>query len=157
MFINLVLFNHLVLFLYVVIVLLNHLVLFLYVVIVLFNHLVLFMIFVWFVTLIYCVILYTCGDHIHLHASIHIFLDAVQHPPPLHELLAHVEPQQPLLHAFLHLSSVFFLFSHPTFHDLIWNALFLDLTNLLLGGIDSLHRSSSGAAASSYCVTVTFT
>ena len=68
------------------------------------------MILVSFVTFIYCVILYTSGDHIHLHASIHMFLEAVQHPPPLHELLAHVEPQQPLLHAFLHLSNVDFFF-----------------------------------------------
>jgi len=87
----------------------------------------------------------------------HIFLDAAQHPPPLQELLAHVEPQQPLLHAFLHLSKVSFFFSHPTFHDLIWNARLADFCNLLFGGMESLQRSTSGAAASSNMGMVTFT
>ena len=64
------------------------------------------MILVSFVTFIYGIILYTSGDHIHLQAAMHMFLDAAQHPPPLHELLAHVEPQQPLLHDVLHLFNV---------------------------------------------------
>ena len=115
------------------------------------------MILVSFVTFIYGIILYTSGDHIHLQAAMHMFLDAAQHPPPLHELLAHVEPQQPLLQDVLHLSNVDFFFSHPTFHDFIWKALLADFCNLLFGGIDSLHRSTNGLAASSYCVTVTFT
>ena len=83
--------------------------------IVVFIHLVLF------VTLIYGIILYTCGENIKSHAALQIFFDAAQHPPPLQELLAHVKPQQPcgLLHADLHLFNFDFLFSHPTFHDLI--------------------------------------
>ena len=66
------------------------------------------------------------------------------------ELLKLFNPQ-------LHLSNVDFFFSHPTFHDFIWKALLADFCNLLFGGIDSLHRSTNGLAASSYCVTVTFT
>ena len=97
------------------------------------------------------------GLNIKLHASLHIFFDAVQQPPPLHELDAHVVPQHPLLQAVLHLSRVDFLFSHPTFHDLIWNARLFDFISWFLCGIDSLHNVSNGAAASSFCVTVTFT
>tara|TARA_B100001059_G_C17678501_1_gene498357 strand:- start:564 stop:875 length:312 start_codon:yes stop_codon:yes gene_type:complete len=101
--------------------------------------------------------LYACGENIKSHADLHIFFDAEQHPPPLQELLAHVKPQQPcgLLHADLHLFNFDFLFSHPTFHDLIWNALFADFVNLSLGGIDALHNSSKGSATSSCSVTVT--
>jgi hypothetical protein len=84
---------------------------------VLLNHLVLFINLVSFVTFVYCIISYTGGANMKLQASLHIFFEAVQHPPPLHALLAHVVPQHPLLHAVLHFARVDFLFSHPTSHD----------------------------------------
>jgi len=119
--------------------------------------LVLFITRVILVTLSTLITLYVCGSNINLHASLHIFFDAAQQPPPLHELDAHVVPQHPLLQAVLHLAKVDFLFSHPTFHDFIWNARLFDLGNNCLHGIESLHSCSNGSAASSCSVTVTFT